>query len=288
MANWDQIDASGNVEDRRSGGGAMAVGGAGILGLIVLLLNIFGGNNPTTKFVSSVLTQLQQTQVQTQQVPSGTFNDPSNFKQFASKVVGSNNQMWTKFLSDNGKTYNEPRLVLFRGVTRSGCGVATSDVGPHYCSEDTTVYLDETFFEELSSRFGAKGGDVAQGYVIAHEIGHHVQNELGIFEYADSLQQRNPDQANQISEMIELQADCFAGVWSHAVQAQGVVTPTEIAQASDAAAAVGDDRIQKSTQGYTDAETWTHGSSAQRVRWFSAGYNSGQPSKCDTFSASNL
>jgi predicted metalloprotease len=283
MANWDQITTRGNVEDRRGITGGTAILGGGLLGIIILLLNIFGGNNQTARLVGSVLTQVQQqTQVTSQKADSGAFKN-DKFSTFAAEVLGSNNDTWRQFLTANKQTYTEPRLVLFRKATKSGCGVATSQAGPHYCPTDQTVYLDETFFEELTTRFGAKGGDVAQAYVIAHEVGHHVQNQLGILPKVDAAMAANKSQANQLSIKLELQADCFAGVWAHSVQASGVIKPGEINQALDAAAAVGDDRIQKSTEGTVTPETWTHGSSEQRVQWFNAGFNSGEPSKCNTF-----
>ncbi len=171
--------------------------------------------------------------------------------------------------------------MLFRTATQSGCGTATSDVGPHYCPADSTIYLDETFFEELQRRFGAEGGDVAEAYVISHEVGHHVQNELGIM---DDIRSGSSGAAREDSINLELQADCFAGVWANSVSQIGVIGPGEIKEAIDAAEAVGDDRIQKSVTGQVNPETWTHGSSVQRAQWFNAGYNTGKPADCDTFS----
>ncbi len=281
MADWDKIGSTGNIEDRRGVTGTVVVGG-GLLGVIILVLQVFGARNPTAQTISSLLTQVQQTQVQTQQTDSGAFKDDS-FSVFAGKVLGSNNDTWSQFFKANGDTYDEPRLVLFRSATRSGCGVATSDIGPHYCPADQTIYLDETFFDELVKRFKAKGGDVAQAYVIAHEVGHHVQNQLGIMDQADKAMSQGGDNANQVSIKLELQADCFAGVWAHAVQASGVIKQGEIEEAIDAAAAVGDDRIQKSQTGSVQPETWTHGSAQQRVDWFTTGFTSGEPTKCDTF-----
>jgi hypothetical protein len=174
---------------------------------------------------------------------------------------------------------------LFRNQEASGCGGATSQIGPHYCPLDQTIYLDETFFDELQSRFGAEGGDVAEAYVIAHEVGHHVQNELNIM---DEVQQRQQaaegTDANALSVQLELQADCFAGVWAYDVAHLDVFLPGEIQEAIDAAAAVGDDHIQETMQGRVTPESWTHGSSAQRVEWFTVGYETGDPSRCDTFS----
>jgi predicted metalloprotease len=173
-------------------------------------------------------------------------------------------------------------LVLFRTATNSACGTATSQIGPHYCPLDSTIYLDETFFDELTNRLGATGGDVAEAYVIAHEVGHHVQNELGIMNRVQTQQQALPSQANELSVQLELQADCFAGLWAHSIRDIGVFETNEIREAMDAAAAVGDDRIQERTQGYVNPENWTHGSSDQRVEWFNKGYQTGELSACNS------
>lgn len=191
--------------------------------------------------------------------------------------------MWSNLFAQTGDAYTPPKLVLFRSATASSCGTATSQVGPHYCPLDQTIYLDETFFEELTNRFGAQGGDVAEAYVIAHEVAHHAQNELQIMDKVQMRRESNPDEANDLSIKLELQADCFAGLWAYSIKDAGVFTQNEIYEAMDAASAVGDDRIQERTTGYSNPETWTHGSSAQRVNWFNKGYNSGQLSSCDTF-----
>ena len=187
-------------------------------------------------------------------------------------MLGSTDTLWADLFSRNGKPYRAPKLVLFRGTTPSGCGGASTDVGPHYCPRDETIYLDETFFDELRARFQARGGDVAEAYVIAHEAGHHAQNLLGTLDGARD---------NETSVKTELQADCFAGLWAHSIRDLGVFEPGEIAEALDAAAAVGDDRIQKAIDGRVHPETWTHGSSAERVRWFTRGYETGSLAACD-------
>ena len=163
------------------------------------------------------------------------------------------------------------------------CGTATSQVGPHYCPVDQTIYLDETFFEELTNRFGAKGGDVAEAYVIAHEVGHHAQNELQIMADIQAKQQSDPEAANDLSVKLELQADCFAGLWANSIKDADVFSQGEIIEAIDAAAAVGDDRIQEKVTGYVNPESWTHGSSEQRMNWFNKGFDSGQLAACDPF-----
>lgn len=286
MALWDRITSRGDVEDRRGMGPALALGGGGLgLGGIVLLvaLNLLGGGD-----VSDVLSQLPNVQLQTQgqgqQQAFGQqdFSGTDDYEVFASKVLGSANDMWSDTFSAAGKTYSPPKLVLFRGATQGGCGLSSSDVGPHYCPRDRTIYLDETFFEELQNRFKAKGGDVAEAYVIAHEVGHHAQNELGIMDQAGSSGLSATGEDSD-SVKLELQADCFAGLWAHYVDAEGVFEPGEISEALDAASAVGDDRIQRATQGRVTPETWTHGSSAERMTWFNRGYESGQVSRCNTF-----
>ncbi len=281
MAFWDKITSRGNVEDRRSmGPSAMALGG-GSLGLgglaLILLLNYLGGGN-----IGDVLSQLQDVQVPTEQASTQGLQSPNDYNVFASTVLGSTNDMWGKIFSQNNRTYNQPKLVLFRGATPSGCGMATSQVGPHYCPSDETIYLDETFFDELQTRFGGNSGDVAQAYVIAHEVGHNAQKQLGIMDKVDSEAQDSSN-ANELSIKLELQADCFAGLWANSIKDQGVFEPNEISEALSAASAVGDDRIQEAVEGRISPENWTHGSSEQRVEWFNKGFDTGSISTCNTF-----
>jgi uncharacterized protein len=269
MADWDKIQSSGNVEDRR---GSTSVAGLGSIGAVVVVgIFMFASGASGSQIQSFVTNQLQGGGATTQ----GEFVDTKNYKAFAQKIIGSNNEVWKKELAKRGVKYVEPKLVLFRGSTESGCGGATSDIGPHYCQVDQTLYLDETFFEELKSRFGAKGGDVAEAYVMAHEIGHHIQKLNGTFTKANTSN-------NATSVKVELQADCFAGVWAGDVTSEDVITPPEIDQALDAAAAVGDDRIQKASTGSVHPETWTHGSSADRKKWFTTGYTSKDSTACNT------
>jgi predicted metalloprotease len=270
MADWSKIGSTGDVEDRRGmsplllGGGGIGIAGT----VIVLLFNLLTG---APIDVNSTLNQLQQSQASQQTGNTQQFEGLDSYEKFASTVLGSTNDTWRELFAQSNKTYTNPKLVLFRTYTQSACGGASSDVGPHYCPPDKTIYLDETFFDELTKRYGAKGGDVAQAYVIAHEVGHHVQDELGTL---------TANESNADSVRTELQADCFAGVWAHAVAQEGVFQPGEINEAVDAAAAVGDDRIQKAVQGRVTPETWTHGSSADRVKWFNTGYDSGKPVDC--------
>jgi uncharacterized protein len=274
MANWGKILSRGNIEDRRGMGPAALGGGLGLTGIaVVLLLNFLGGGD-----VTDVLSQLNAIQVGDERAyDAADFEGSDEYEVFASTVLGSANDMWTKVFAESGQTYEPPKLVLFRSATASACGGATSDVGPHYCPLDETIYLDETFFDELTRRFGAQGGDVAEAYVIAHETGHHVQHKLRTLEAAGR------SESNEASVDVELQADCFAGLWAYSIRDLGVFESGEIAEAIDAAAAVGDDRIQAAATGRVNPETWTHGSSKQRVDWFNRGFETGVVGSCDTF-----
>jgi hypothetical protein len=198
---------------------------------------------------------------------------------FMGFVLEDNQQTWRQLL---GAQYQGTTLVVFRRVTETGCGYGQSASGPFYCPGDGKVYIDLSFFDELASRFGAPG-DFAQAYVLAHEIGHHVQNVLGISSQVHQAQQRNPGAANQLSVRLELQADCYAGVWGHLAAQQGILEPGDVEEGLGAAAAVGDDRIQRQATGRVSPESWTHGSSEERMQWFQRGFQSGRPDACDTF-----
>jgi len=278
MANWGRILSRGDVEDRRSF--APAAGGIGLAGIaLYFVMSYLSGSEIT---VNDVLSQLQNVQVEQNQTRGATeFEGSDEYETFASTVLGSNNDMWNNLMTKSAETYNPPKLVLFRQATQSGCGTATSSVGPHYCPLDQTIYLDETFFDELTKRFGAEGGDVAEAYVIAHEVGHHAQNELGIMTEVNAAQNQNPDKENELSIQLELQADCFAGLWANSIRDLAVFDQGEIHEAINAAAAVGDDRIQEKVTGYSNPETWTHGSSEQRVAAFNRGYETGNLSSCE-------
>ncbi|QQS22029.1 neutral zinc metallopeptidase [Candidatus Saccharibacteria bacterium] len=279
MANWDTISGNGDVEDRRGTTPAIAFAGGG--GLVVLLLTLglnFLGLNIPQSTVEDVLSGVQAlgTTQATPQEQATEFRGVDSYELFTKKVLGSTNTLWDGVFAQNNLSYIHPKLVLFRQATQSGCGVATTQVGPHFCPNDSTIYLDETFFDELHTRFGADTGEVAQAYVIAHEVGHNVQNQLGAFD-------NRVAQTQQGSVAIELQADCYAGVWAYSIAKQGVFQGNEIEQALGAAAAVGDDHIQQVETGYTNPETWTHGSSAERVAAFTKGYTTGKPSTCQGF-----
>ena len=268
MADWGKILSRGRVEDRRAMGPGAVGGGLGIAGLaLVVLFNYF---NTGQIDLGSVLNELQNVQVR--QDPSfnaADFEGADSYEVFASTVVGSTNDLWGRVFAAQNKTYQEPTLVLFRGGTQSACGGASSQVGPHYCPLDGVIYLDETFFDQLQ-QLGAQG-DVAQAYVIAHEVGHNVQNQLGVLQAEHS-------QSDSIA--VELQADCYAGLWAYSIRDLGIFGPNEIREAIDAAAAVGDDRIQSAYVGRITPETWTHGSSDQRVDAFTRGYTTGEVAAC--------
>jgi len=280
MADWDKIKILGNVEDRRSNEPVMIGGGLTIASVaIFLIMNYFNGGSLTDGLLQvgeAVLEQQSVAPVTNPNHSSDQFAGEDPYEVFASTVLGSSNDVWGRVFNQLKKVYPEPKLVLFRGSTESACGVATSAVGPHYCGADTTIYLDETFFDEMINRFGAQGGDVAQAYVIAHEVGHHVQNTLG------TLNQYS-GQDNQTSVRLELQADCYAGGWANSIKSQNIFEPGEIREAMDAAAAVGDDTIQAKAQGYINPETFTHGTADERVKWFTRGYDQGNFKACNTF-----
>ena len=263
----------GNVEDRRGLGGPAFAGGGLVALLIVLGLNYFGVSVPqsTVEEILGQIQSFQSTQVDESKQPV-EFRGEDDYEVFASKVLGSSDELWSDVFSLNSGEYQKPQLVLFRGATRSSCGIASSQVGPHYCPYDSTIYLDETFFDELKKRFGGSSGEVAQAYVIAHEVGHHVQNQLGVLD-ANS-------QTREGSISLELQADCYAGVWAYSQAKNGVFENGEIEQAISAAAAVGDDNIQQTIEGRITPENWTHGSSEQRVEAFTKGYTTGDPAQC--------
>ncbi len=270
MADWSKILSRGNVEDRR--GFAPVAGGISLTAVAVLFaFNLLTGGD-LTDFLNLVVNNPVQT-TQTQKVTE-QFDGNDEYQEFASTVLGSNNDVWTQIFARNNLQYDAPKLVLFRTATDSACGVSSSQVGPHYCPLDETIYIDETFFDELTSRLGAQGGDVAEAYVISHEVGHHIQNKLGVLESRST---------NQDSINVELQADCYAGLWAHTLRDDGIFETGEIREAMDAAAAVGDDRIQERVTGQINPESWTHGSSEQRVEWFTKGYDTGSPTACNTF-----
>jgi predicted metalloprotease len=272
-------EASSNVEDRRGMG--MVGGGLGLGGIVIALVAYFLGFDPSE--VINVAEQVTP-QRETREAPKGAPAD--DVGQFVSKVLGSTETVWGKSFRQSGSQYRAPTLVLYDGQVRSGCGVAQSAMGPFYCQNDEKLYVDLSFFREMRTRLGAPG-DFAQAYVIAHEVGHHVQKLTGRFEQMESERGNSQAESNRSSVRLELQADCYAGVWGNHASAMNQLEPGDLEEALNAANAIGDDRLQKQ-RGRVVPESFTHGSSEQRVRWFKRGMASGDPKSCDTFSASAL
>jgi uncharacterized protein len=278
---WQGRRESGNVEDRRGmSGGQMAVGG-GILGVIALVLNfLLGGGSG----------EGGMPQLPGQQVPQTTEEKAAQDKlaSFVKVVLADTEDVWGDLFRKSGQNYETPTLVLFSGGVQSGCGNATSQSGPFYCPADRDLYIDLTFYEELRSRFQAEG-DFAMAYVVAHEVGHHIQTLLGTSEKMARLRsQLSEEEYNQYSVRLELQADFYAGVWAHYEKGKGFLEQGDFEEALNAANAIGDDRIQSQSQGYVNPESFTHGTSAQRMYWFKKGFETGDPNQGDTFNASRL
>jgi predicted metalloprotease len=313
---WKQGRRSENVEDRRgadegagfggggiggsgggfrlpSGGGRRAGIGGGLGLIVIVVLALLFGVDP------SVLLQggggipggapSSYAPSEAPRPPAQQTAEEAELADFVSAVLASTEDTWNTVFSAAGRTYEEPRLVLFSGAVQSACGYASAAVGPFYCPRDRKVYLDLEFFSELQRRFKAPG-DFAQAYVIAHEVGHHVQNLLGIAPKVEAARrQASESDANRLSVMMELQADCLAGVWAHRANTTGnVLEPGDIEEALNAASAIGDDRLQRQAQGYVVPDAFTHGSAEQRVRWFRKGLDQGDMRACDTFSAERL
>jgi uncharacterized protein len=286
---WRGERQSDNVEDRRgmSISRGAKVGGIGGLGLVaIVVISMFMGVDPS-KILQVVQQNTQSPSISVEQSASTAAND--DMRNFVAVVLAETEDVWNDVFQQAGKTYEEPKLVLFSDAVESACGMAGSAVGPFYCPGDHKVYLDLAFFEELHSRFGASG-DFAQAYVIAHEVGHHVQTLLGISEkVAEAQSQASKSGRNKLSVMMELQADCLAGMWAkQADQKRNILEAGDVEEGLNAASAVGDDRIQKQTQGYVVPDGFTHGSSAQRVSWFKRGFEQGNIKACDTFNAGRL
>lgn len=278
-----------NIEDRR-GMGPARLGGKGGLGIgtivLALAISYFTGTNPLT--ILNLLTGVQSvTQVAAPSTESGPVGAPGDqLGKFASVVLADTETTWRTLL---GPRYEDPRMVLFSGAVQSACGTTSSAVGPFYCPGDHRVYLDLAFFDEMANRLGA-AGDFAQAYVIAHEVGHHVQNLLGTAEKVHRLQRQTSEvEGNALSVRMELQADCYAGVWGHhAKRERNLIEPGDFEEGLRAAAAIGDDRLQKMSRGQVQPESWTHGSSEQRMTWLKRGLESGDPSVCNTFDTKRL
>lgn len=280
---WKGRRQSDNVEDRRGmSTKGKAIAGGGLLGIVILLLNAFGGEN--AKMITPLLEQMNQGQ-QTEQVQERQLTaEEMELGDFAKTVFADTEDIWNKIYAENNLgDYEEPGMVLFSGAVETACGGASSASGPFYCPADKKVYMDLTFFEELRTRFGAKGGDFAIAYVIAHEVGHHVQTLMGTSGKVRQLQQQKSKvEGNRLSVCLELQADFYAGLWAH--HNKKYLDSGDIEEALSAAHAVGDDAIQSKMQGHVVPDSFTHGTSEQRMKWFMKGYNSGDIRQHDTFS----
>ncbi|QBH98838.1 neutral zinc metallopeptidase [Limnobaculum zhutongyuii] len=289
---WQGRRESDNVEDRRSesggfsrgmGGGGMRVprGKGGLVLLVVVLVAGYYGVDLTPLLNGGDVQPTQQSQALSPQ-------DNEKAK-FTSVVLASTEDTWDAIFKKEGSSYQDPKLVLYRGATRTGCGTGESVMGPFYCPADKTVYIDLSFYQDMETRLKA-GGDFAQAYVVAHEVGHHVQNLMGIANKVRAMQQQSRSQAevNRLSVKQELQADCFAGVWGHSMQKQQVLEMGDMEEALNAAQAIGDDRLQKQSSGRVIPDSFTHGTSQQRYTWFKRGFDSGDFRQCDTFSTDKL
>lgn len=277
---WTGRRESGNVEDRRSMGGPIAIGG-GIIGVVVLLINLFlGGDVDVSQLQSPPGSGAPMTQEQKAR--------EDQLAGFVKVVLAETEDVWNKVFAESGAQYEEPTLVLFTGAVQSACGSASAASGPFYCPGDHKLYIDLSFYDELSQRFGAPG-DFAMAYVVAHEVGHHIQTLLGTTGKLAQLRQSiSQEEYNRYSVMLELQADFLAGVWANHTANKNLLDPDDIEEAMNAANAIGDDRLQKQAQGYTVPESFTHGTSEQRMYWFRKGYETGDIRQGDTFNDPRL
>ena len=273
---WQGRRESSNVEDRRSSGGGFGGGKpTGILGLIIILVGAYYGVDLSGLVGGVGVETTQSTPLQSQQ-------EDQLFK-LSKVVLGDTEEVWTAYFSKNNRQYVEPRMVIYNGVTPTACGTGQSAMGPFYCPNDQRVYLDLSFYNDMKNKLGA-AGESAFAYVIAHEVGHHVQNLLGTLTQVHRLQSRaSRAEANQLSVKLELQADCYAGVWASQALKSGLFERGDIEKAFNAAESVGDDRLQKRSQGYVVPDSFTHGTSEQRLQWFKVGLTSANPAQCNTF-----
>ena len=277
----DEEGQSSNVEDRRGFRVSPGIAGGGIGTIVIVLIGLYLGIDPGA---------LLQTGVDTRPPPeSRQTGAPDEMRDFVSRVLASTERTWGEIFQRSGMAYEQPKLVLFTGAVESACGFARTASGPFYCPEDRKVYIDLDFYRELRDRFHAPG-DFAQAYVIAHEVGHHVQNQLGVMRKAQAAESRaSRSEANAISVRVELQADCFAGIWAaNANRERKILEEGDVEEGLNAAAQIGDDRLQKRAQGYVVPESFTHGSAEQRVRWFRRGLESSDLKQCDTFSGGQV
>ena len=285
---WQGRKQSDNIEDRRgsgSGGGRFpgGRGGMGFGGLIVVLIGYFVFGVDLTGMVSGNSAPTAQVATQQSAGPVKQTGEEAQLRELSGVVLASTEEAWAGYFQKHGATYREPKMVLYRGATSTACGTGQSAMGPFYCPADEKVYLDLAFYDDMKNQLRAEG-DLAFAYVIAHEVGHHVQNLLGINQKVSQAQRSgSKKQANQLSVALELQADCFAGVWGQHVQKQGLLEIGDVEKAMNAAAAVGDDRLQQQAAGRVVPDSFTHGSSEQRMQWFNRGFQSGDPAQCNTF-----
>ncbi|MDU8923682.1 neutral zinc metallopeptidase [Pasteurellaceae bacterium LIM206] len=273
---WQGRERSSNIEDRRGNSGGSGLGGGkriGLLGFIIVLIGSYYGIDLSGLVDSgggfgggSALTQSEEEQLEG----------------LSATVLKDTETTWQTYFARNGQRYSPPIMVLYNGATPTSCGTGQSAMGPFYCPNDQKVYLDLSFYADMKNQLGA-AGDAAFAYVIAHEVGHHVQNLLGILPKINRLQQQNPTKANQLSVNLELQADCFAGIWGYQAAKNNLLESGDLEEAFNAAEAVGDDRLQKRSQGYVVPDSFTHGTSKQRLMWFKRGLQSGDPTQCNTF-----
>jgi uncharacterized protein len=282
---WKKGRRSDNVEDRRGSGVRMSLAGGGIGTIVLALVALYFGVDPSVVLQGLNVESTSPTSSTSQPISP----EQEQLKDFVSVVLADTEDTWTALFHDMNGSYEYPKLVLFSGAVQSACGMAESAMGPFYCPGDHKVYIDLGFYDELRQRFGATG-DFAQAYVIAHEVGHHVQNLLGISDKVHTAQQRaGKEGANALSVRLELQADCLAGVWAnHADRTRKILETGDVDEALTAAAAIGDDHMQRQAQGYVVPESFTHGSSEQRVRWFNQGFKNGTLEQCNTFAAKVL
>ncbi|WP_394121789.1 neutral zinc metallopeptidase [Planococcus donghaensis] len=279
---WKGRKASRNVEDRRGKGGAMVAGG-GIGGILIVLLVAFLGGDPGV-----ILDQLGGSAGTTSNEPYVATQKEEELAEFVSVVLADTEEVWTEVFAEEGMEYVEPTLVLYTGSVESACGTAGAAVGPFYCPGDYKLYIDLSFYNELQNQFQAPG-DFAMAYVVAHEVGHHVQNLLGVMEEVQPLRnQLSEEEYNKVQVRLELQADYLSGVWAHHAQGMGYLEEGDLEEALTAASAVGDDTIQQRSRGYVVPESFTHGSSEQRQRWFYKGFQAGNLKEGDTFNATDL
>jgi predicted metalloprotease len=280
---WRTGRQSDNIEDRRGMGISPGIAGGGLGAVVIVVLALVFGVDP------GMLTQMLPTESSVPAQGSAEPGQRDEMSQFVSVVLADTEDTWNELFARGGASYREPKLVLFSGAVQSACGFAQAAVGPFYCPGDQKVYIDLSFYQDLRSRFRAPG-DFAQAYVIAHEVGHHVQNLLGIAQKVHDAQQRlSQGQGNALSVRMELQADCLAGIWAHhADRTRQILEQGDVEEALNAASQIGDDRMQMRSRGYVSPDSFTHGSGEQRVRWFRLGLESGSLGECDTFAAAQL